>query len=176
MRTTTTDVHPTSFEDYAASAWPRLYRYAYLLTGQHADAEDLAQATLLRAYKSWEKVRRADSPTAYVRATLTNTYLASKRPRAARLEVLADSPPEPAPGGRGGEVATDDHLTLWPHIQSLPPRQRAVIVLRYYEGLSEREIAEALGCSPGTVKSSAHHALRSLRTALGEAGTTWKEA
>lgn len=63
-------------------------------------------------------------------------------------------------------------MVLWPHVRSLPPRQRAVIVLRYYEGLSEQEIAEALDCSRGNVKSTAHHALKSLRAALADSGST----
>lgn len=176
--TTAADVRPSSFDEYAAAVWPRLYRYAYLLTGQHADAEDLAQQTLVRTYQSWDKVRRADAPLAYVRRTLTNTYLSSKRPKARRLEVLSDVPPEPGAHGGGPHDATsavDDHLQLWPHVQALPPRQRAVVVLRFYEELSEREIAEALGCSPGTVKSTSHHALNSLRAALADSVADRKE-
>jgi len=152
-----------TFEEYAASGWPSLYRYAYLLTGNHADAEDLAQQTLLKAYRAWSRVESAESPLAYLRRTLTNTYLSQRRPRKRRLEVLTDAPPEPgsAPGG-----GIEDRLTLWPHVKSLPPRQRAVVVLRYYEQLTEQEIAEVLGCSRGTVKSTAHHALNALRAAL----------
>ncbi|WP_223164238.1 sigma-70 family RNA polymerase sigma factor [Nocardioides mesophilus] len=66
-------------------------------------------------------------------------------------------------------------MALWPHVKSLPPRQRAVIVLRYYEDLSEQEIAEALGCSRGNVKSTAHHALKALRAAIGSDGATGRE-
>ena len=153
-----------TFEEYAGGAWPSLYRYAYLLTGNHADAEDLAQQTLLKAYAAWSKVVRADSPTAYLRRTLTNTYLSQKRPKVRRLEVLTDEPPERGAAPPGSE----DRMVLWPHVRSLPPRQRAVVVLRYYEDLDEREIAEALGCSRGTVKSTAHHALKALRAAIGK--------
>jgi RNA polymerase sigma-70 factor (sigma-E family) len=154
-----------TFEEYAAAAWPSLYRYAYLLTGQPADAEDLAQQALLNAYRSWTRVSAADSPTAYLRRSLTNAFVSQRRPRKRRMEVLTGSPPEPA---LATSDSTEDHLFLWPHVASLAPRQRAVIVLRYYEGLSEQEIAEVLGCSRGTVKSSAHHALKTLRTALGQ--------
>ncbi len=162
-----------TFESYAASVWPSLYRCGYLLTGNHADAEDVAQQTLLKAYRSWAQVSRSDSPDAYVRRILTNTFLSARRPKKRRLELLTDSPGEyePATASRGPE----DRLLLWPHVKSLPPRQRAVIVLRYYEDLSEQEIAEALGCSRGNVKSTAHHALKALRAALGSDGTDRKE-
>lgn len=153
-----------TFEEYAAATWPSLYRYAYLLTGHAADAEDLAQQTLLNAFRSWSRVAAAESPNAYLRRSLTNTFVSQRRPKKRRLEVLTDAPPEAAGPPSGG---SEDRMVLWPHVRSLAPRQRAVVVLRYYEGLSEQEIAEVLGCSRGTVKSSAHHALRTLRAALG---------
>lgn len=162
--TTTSTADAATFEEQAAAAWPALYRYAYLLAGNHADAEDLAQQTLLQAYRSWERVAQAAAPTAYLRRMVTNAFLSAKRPRARRLELLTDAPPEhgPAPTGHGPE----ERMVLWPHVRSLPPQQRAVIVLRYYEDLSEQEIADTLGCSRGNVKSTAHRALRSLRAAL----------
>ena len=149
-----------SFDEYAVAAWPWLYRCSYLLTGSHHDAEDLAQQTMLQVYRSWTKVSRADQPAAYVRRTMTNLYLSQRRPKSRRLEVLTDAPPEPR---SAAAASPEDRMVLWPHIATLPPRQRAVIVLRYYEQLSEREIADALGCSTGTVKSTAHRALRALR-------------
>ena len=155
-----------TFEEYAAGAWPSLYRFAYLLAGNHADAEDLAQQTMLKAFRSWAKVAAADSPAAYLRRTLTNTYLSERRPRRRRAEVLTEVPPERPVAAPGAE----DQLTLWPHVRSLPPRQRAVVVLRYYEDLSERQVADVLGCSVGNVKSTAHRALRSLRETLGTDG------
>ena len=164
MFTVMTSSGSPTFEEYAEVSWPSLYRYAYLLTGNHADAEDLAQQTLLKAYRSWSRVRQSDSPTAYLRRMLTNTYLSGRRPKARRLELLTDVPPEHGQAPSGGP---EERMALWPHVASLPPQQRAVIVLRYYEGLGEREIADTLGCSPGTVKSTAHRALKSLRAALG---------
>jgi RNA polymerase sigma-70 factor (sigma-E family) len=161
------------FDEYAAAAWPGLYRSAYLLAGNHADAEDLAQQTLLQAYRSWARVRQADHPAAYLRRTLTNLYMSQRRPRARRLELLTDAPPEPRPTPTAG---LEDRMVLWPHVASLPPRQRAVIVLRYYEHLSEREIAEALGCSTGNVKSTAHRALQALRAAIGPEAHDGEEA
>ncbi|GGD12042.1 SigE family RNA polymerase sigma factor [Nocardioides daphniae] len=157
------------FEAFAADVWPRIYRAAYLLTGQHADAEDLAQQTLLQAHQAWGMVSAADSPTAYVRRMLTNAFISGRRSRARRPERLTDEVDDAetsrSPGG-DAVVDVDERASLWPHVLALPPRQRAVVVLRYYEGLSEREIADALGCAPGTVKASAHRALRSLRATL----------
>ena len=163
MDTVTESTEAPTFEEYAGAAWPSLYRYAYLLAGAHADAEDLAQQTLLKAYRSWPRVEQAASPVAYMRRILTNAYLSQKRPKARRLEVLTDMPPESRAAPPSG---VEERMTLWPHVKSLPPRQRAVVVLRYYEDLSEREIADVLGCSRGTVKSTAHHALTSLRKAI----------
>ena len=161
---TIADVDTPTFEEYAAAAWPSLYRRAYLLSGNHADAEDLAQQTLIKTHGAWPAVSRAESPNAYVRRILTNTFLSTKRPRSSRLELLAgENASEPvAPLVDGPE----DRMVLWPHVRALPPRQRAVIVLRYYEQLSEAEIADALECSRGNVKSTAHRALQNLRTAL----------
>ncbi|QIK67175.1 SigE family RNA polymerase sigma factor [Nocardioides sp. HDW12B] len=161
---TYTEAELPTFEEYAAAAWPSLYRRAYLLCGNHADAEDLAQASLIKIHASWTKVSRAESPHAYVRRILTNTFLSTKRHKGRRLELLAgDHAPEPtSPPVEGPE----DRMALWPHVRDLPKRQRAVIVLRYYEQLSEAEIADALDCSRGNVKSTAHRALQNLRTAL----------
>jgi RNA polymerase sigma-70 factor (sigma-E family) len=153
-----------TYDEYVGARWTALYRTAYLLTANHADAEDLAQAALVKAYLSWSKVIGASSPDAYVRRILTNTFLSSRRPLRVTRERLVDTPPELA------EPADDEdeRLTLWPHIAALPPKQRAVIVLRYYEDLSEQQIADALGCSPGTVKSTASDALKALRTRMAE--------
>ncbi len=157
----TTGTQVPSFDEYAAVSWPMLYRSAYLLAGNHADAEDLAQQTLIKTHGAWAKVSASDSMNAYVRRILTNTFLSSRRPRARRLELLTDEVPEW--GGTAGTQGTDERMALWPHVKQLPRQQRAVIVLRYYEGLSEAEIAEVLQCSRGTVKSQASDALRRLR-------------
>jgi RNA polymerase sigma-70 factor (sigma-E family) len=164
MSFTTWGTDTPTFEEYAAAAWPSLYRYAYLLAGNHPDAEDVAQQTLIKAHRAWTRVASSDSPNAYVRRMLTNTYLSGKRPRARSLELLTDELPEkPA-----APPATDQgRQALWPHVTALPPRQRAVIVLRYFEDLSEAEIADVLGCSRGNVKSTAHRALKALRAAIG---------
>jgi RNA polymerase sigma-70 factor (sigma-E family) len=151
-----------TYDEYVASRWSSLYRTAYLLTGNHADAEDLAQNALVKAYLAWGKVADAASPDAYVRRILTNTFISGRRGLRVARERLVDQTPDSA-------VVTEDnheHLLLWPHVAALPPKQRAVVVLRYYEDLSEQQIAETLGCSPGTVKSNASLALRTLRSKI----------
>lgn len=172
MFTATRSDTPT-FEEYAAASWPSLYRGAYLLTGNHADAEDVAQQALIKAHGAWSKVIGSDSPNAYVRRILTNTFLSSRRPKVRSLELITDAPPER--GHDPGPGSSEMHLVLWPHVKKLPPQQRAVIVLRYYEDLSEAEIADALGCSTGTVKSTAHRALKALRAAIGSDDLTGRE-
>ena len=151
-----------TYDEYVATRWSSLYRTAYLLTGNHSDAEDLAQNALVKAYLAWAKVMNAASPDAYVRRILTNTFVSGRRPMRITRERLVDRIPDVA-------VTSDlnhDRLALWPHVAALPPKQRAVIVLRYYEDLSERQIADALGCSTGTVKSNASLALASLRSRI----------
>jgi RNA polymerase sigma-70 factor (sigma-E family) len=172
MNFTASSTTVPTFEEYAAAAWPALYRYAYLLAGNHPDAEDLAQQTLIKAHRAWSRVTSSDAPNAYARRMLTNTFLSAKRPKSRRLELLTDTPPEAA---TVTPSAPEEHLALWPHVKALPPQQRAVIVLRYYEQLSEAEIADVLGCSRGNVKSTAHRALKVLRAAIDTEGTVGRE-
>lgn len=151
-----------SFAEYVAARWAALLRTAHLLTGDASSAEDLLQATLVKAYVGWARVSRADAVDAYVRKMLLNEFLSQERKAARRAEkaplaVVPDiAPPDPA----------EDRLDLWAGVRTLPPRQRAVVVLRYYEDLTETEIAHVLGISAGTVKSQAHAALRTLRGRL----------
>ena len=152
-----------TYEEYVGARWSALYRTAYLLTANHADAEDLAQTTQVKTYLAWSKVAAAASPDAYVRRVMTNAFLSGRRPLRVTRERLVDQPPEVAVA----ESSNDDRLTLWPHVVDLPPKQRAVVVLRYYEDLSEQQIADALGCSTGTVKSTASDALKALRSRIG---------
>jgi len=151
------------FEEYAAARWPVLFRTALLLTGSRAEAEDLAQTTLVKVYAGWAKVSRADSPDAYVRRMLVNEFTSDRRRGARRAAT--------APVGVPQLVPADDpsqRLDLWAHVLALPPRQRAVLVLRFYEDLTETQTAHVLGVAVGTVKSQAHDALRTLRTRLGQ--------
>jgi len=150
---------PGSYEDFVTARSQALYRSAYLMTGQAHDAEDLVQATLVKLYVAWKRASRADSVEAYARRVMVNTFISQRRTKRWLKERVVESLPEQPWVDDGPE----EHLTLWPLVSGLPPRQRAVVVLRYYEQLSEAEIADALGVSPGTVKSTASAALKSLR-------------
>lgn len=157
--------HDAQYAEFVSARWSALYRTAYLLTGAHADAEDLLQTALVKVYAAWPKVRRVDQPEAYVRKMVLNAFISSRRTLRWKRERLTEAPPDLAAAGVEGLL--DERLMLWPQVAELPPRQRAVIVLRYYEDLSEKQIAAALGCSVGTVKSTASDALKSLRKRIG---------
>jgi RNA polymerase sigma-70 factor (sigma-E family) len=158
------DAAVTTYEEFVVARSAALYRTAYLLAGSRADAEDLLQTALIKVYVGWRKVSAARSPEAYARRVLVNAFMSGRRPARFTREQLVTNPPE--------DLSIDpdphDRLTIWPHVSALPPRQRAVVVLRYYGGLSEAEIADALGCAPGTVKSTAAAALKTLRGVIGE--------
>ena len=152
------------FTEYVEAAWARMFRTAYALTGDVNAAEDLLQRTLVKAYVHWKKVSRAESPDSYLRRMMVNESTSAWRSRSNRREVLTHQPPELPAEGFDGLLATRDEL--WKGVCQLPPRQRAVVVLRYYEDLSEREIAEVLGISQGSVKSMASAAIAKLRDHL----------
>jgi RNA polymerase sigma-70 factor (sigma-E family) len=155
------------FDDFVALRSDSLLRTAYLLTHDHALAEDLLQTALAKAWGAW---RRIDgSHEAYVRKILVTTYATWWR-RKWRGEVPAEELPEPThPGGPGGAPTgsatadSDSRIDLWTALGRLPRKQRAAVVLRYYEGLTEPEAAAVLGCSVGTVKSQTSRALAKLR-------------
>lgn len=151
------------FEEYAAARWPALFRTALLLTGVQAEAEDLAQLTLIKVYSSWSKVSGADSPDAYVRRILVNQLTTDRRRDARRAAIAPVAVPDLALSDDQSE-----RMDLWAQVLALPARQRAVLVLRFYEDLTETQTAHVLGVSVGTVKSQTHDALRSLRTRLGQ--------
>jgi len=138
-----------------------LLRSAYLLTGNRATAEDLVQDTFLRLYPRWSRVLDADVPLAYVRRSLMNNFLNSRR--RGGHEVLVADPPE---RGFDPDLAgpLSDRELVRGLLASLPAKQRAVLVLRFYSGLSDAEIAEDLGCRQGTVRSIVSRGLASLRT------------
>ena len=146
---------PDSFEEYVAARRSALLRTAYLLTGHREDAEDLVQVALVKAVPHWARI--AGDPEPYVRKILARESISRWRRRRWR-EVHTDAVPEGAVEGPG-----DDRLVLRAALAGLAPRQRAVIVLRYYEDLTEAETARVLGISVGTVKSQARDALARLR-------------
>jgi RNA polymerase sigma-70 factor (sigma-E family) len=150
------------FDEFFRATWSRLFRTAYAVAGDAASAEDALQSAYARAYASWRRVSSADHSEAYVRRMVVNEIIGDRRRGWWKRER-----PVAEPGNVGRiespEVGVTDRHVVWAAVQELPVRQRAVIVLRYYEDLSEREIAEVLGCSPGTVKSQASAALTNLR-------------
>ena len=154
------------FSVFAAARWPGLVRLAFGLTGDRWAAEDIAQTTLARAYVAWRRVSRADDPDAYLRRILVNT--SNRRFRRHRVTEQSGDPPEIAVEGPADLVG--ERAALLAALRELPPRQRAVVVLRYWEDLTDVQIATALGCSPGTVRSQLSRALAKLRESpvLGE--------
>lgn len=137
-----------------------LLRYGFVLTGNADDAADLLQEGLVRLRGAWERVANKDDPEGYVRKIMARQHISMWRRR--RREHLVGSVPERYHDDRGLERAERDPR-LWEALTALPRRQRAVLVLRYYEDLSDEEIARTLGISRGTVRSQAARALGKLR-------------
>ena len=151
------------YDDVYAALWPRLVRTAYAVCGDLGVAEDAVQTAFAKAFRSWRRISRMDAPEAYLRRMAVNEVLNDRRLARHRHEVTSAEPPE-APATGSGEPALGQDM--WQAVSALPPRQRAVLVLRYYEDLSEQQIALVLGCRPGTVKSQASAALATLRSRL----------
>lgn len=151
-----------SFEEFVTARRGELLRTAYLLTGSHHDAEDLLQTALLKVVPKWRKI--SDHPEPYVRTVLARESISRWRRRRWRevtTDVVPDSPDTDGESPSGDEALRNALLAL-------SPRQRAVIVLRYYEDLTERQTAERLGIGLGTVKSHARDGLARLRALLAE--------
>ena len=160
------DATRADFESWMVARQGRLLRTAYLLTGDVHAAEDLVQTALAKLYLAWDRVSDAPSVDAYARKIMVNEHTSMWRRLWRHREVVSDTSsydvPTPADEYDGvGDV-------LWSAVRALPERQRAVVVLRYYEQLSEKETADALGVTVGTVKSQASRALDSLRVHLGD--------
>lgn len=150
----------TEFTAFAETAQQRLFRQGYLLTGSREAAQDLVQTTLTKMYVAWPRI---DNPPAYAYRTLMRGFLEVRR-RADRERELHD-----LPDGARLQRDPDQVLTVRAALAQLPPRMRAVVVLRYWEDLSVEQTATALGCTTGTVKSTASRGLAQLRELLGEA-------
>lgn len=150
------------FEEFAAARLQALLRYATVLTADPDLAQDLVQDVLIRVHRRWRHIESEERPEQYVRRAIVNAYVSWRRTWSVRNLVPFGSPPEraaPDPPGPG-------QSELWLRMSRLPRRQRAAVVLRYYEGLSDREIAEVLGCSASTVRSHISKALAHLRVDL----------
>ena len=151
-----------TFEEFAATRMPGVLRFAAVLAGDQATAEDLAQEVLIRAYARWDRIGCLDRPELYVRKMMLNEFLNWRRRSSRQIPVggMASAPASIAPDHA---AEYNEREALLAELGKLPRRQRAVIVLRYYEDRGDSEIADLLGCSPGTVRSHASRALAALR-------------
>ena len=157
-----------AFTEFVAARSPALFRTAFLIVGDHGLAQDLVQEALTKTYVAWPRLRDVGKAEAYTRKAITTTYISWWRRKAWRAERPRDDVPESGTTTlreHGSDVV--DRTWLWQELQSLPPRQRAAIVLRYYEDLTEAQTAEAMGCAVGTVKSQVAQGIKRLREQLG---------
>jgi len=151
------------FESFVASHQVRLRRYALALTGNGHDADDLLQATFVKLYLAWDRIDDHDHLAAYARVTMARTFVSIWRRWGSRESPTASPPELPT----SGSDTTADRDLIWRGLDQLGRRQRAVVVLRYYEDLDLATIADTLGISIGTVKSQLSRALTNLRDLLG---------
>lgn len=156
-----------TFEQFAMARLQSLVRYAFVLTGDRDLAQDIVQDVLAKTQVRWRRIREADSPEAYVRRMVLNEYLSWRRTWAVRNIHAVGERLVDLDDARGG---VDDHAQgvvdadeLWKRLEVLGRKQRAVLVLRYYEQLDDEAIADLFGCSPATVRSHASRALKTLR-------------
>jgi RNA polymerase sigma-70 factor (sigma-E family) len=149
-----------SFDDFVAARSAALRRLAVLLLGDPHLAEDAVQTALLKAWRRWGRIGGLDNVEAYVRTVLLNTVRSDRRRR-----LPVEAPGAAIPEGRvpDGTETVAERDALWRSLRALPPRQRAVLVMRFYEDMTEAQTAAALGCRVGTVKSYTARAMAALR-------------
>jgi RNA polymerase sigma-70 factor (sigma-E family) len=155
------------FSEFVAARQQALLRTAYLLTSEIHSAEDLVQTALAKAYLAWDRLRDPQAVEAYVRKIMVNEHTSWWRRAWRRNERSTDTLPE-TPTVRDDPTDFEQHDAMWELVQTLPPKQRAAVVLRYYEDLSEAETARVLGVSVGTVKSQTSRALATLRGRIAD--------
>ncbi|GAA1940690.1 SigE family RNA polymerase sigma factor [Nocardioides marmoribigeumensis] len=152
------------FTEFVRARSGMLLRTAYLILGDHALAQDLVQEALTKVYVAWPRIQRREGVDAYARTVVVNTAISWKRRRGWRGEQPVGEVPEP----RGAAADEPDvRLAIWRTLQDLPPRQRATLVLRFYEDLSIKETAQVMQCAEGTVKSQVSQGIERLRETLG---------
>jgi RNA polymerase sigma-70 factor (sigma-E family) len=151
------------FRLFVKEQWGPLSRTGYLLTGDRGTAEDLVQAALEKTHRHWGRILRRDAPEVYVRRVMVNTAISWRRRRRVVEVPLLAADAELAPDPY---VRAEHHHQILLALRQLPPKTRAILVLRYYEDLSEADIARVLGCSVGSVKSQASRGLARLRAQL----------
>ena len=155
------------YGDYVAVRAPRLVRFAFLLCGDWHRAEDVVQSAFVKLYLAWPRLGRLDAVDPYMRRIIVRVVVDHGRLARFRRELVHERPPEPPPVGDGSD-AVDDRMALMSALAALPARQRAAIVLRYWEDQSVEQTAEALGCSTGNVKSQTSRGLQTLRRLLSD--------
>jgi RNA polymerase sigma-70 factor (sigma-E family) len=159
----TKEQQEAEFRSFAAAQRDSLRRYAYLLCGDWYEADDIVQKALTRMFAAWKRVDPGGAP-AYVRRIVTNVYLSHRRLAWVRRERVSEEPPERLL--ERPQAAVEVRLEVAAALDRLPPRQRATLVLRYWEQLSVDETAAAMGCSAGTVKSQSAKGLSRMRELL----------
>lgn len=154
------------FAEFVTGRSGALHRAAYLMVGDQALAQDLVQEALVKTYAAWPRLRDKGNAEAYCRKAITTTAISWFR----RKSWSHERPTEVLPAGRtsGHDDTVTQSQWLWDGLQQLPPRQRAAIVLRYYEDLTEVQTADAMGCAVGTVKSQVSAGIAKLREHLGD--------
>jgi RNA polymerase sigma-70 factor (sigma-E family) len=150
------------FGEYVEARTAALLRFAYLLCGNGHTAEDIVQDALLRAHRRWDHVTQADNPDAYIRRIILNQHRSWRRRRASTELAVEPANIRPAAVDDSQDALAAKDLT-WRLLQELSEQQRSVLVLRYYEDLSDADIAELLGCAVSTVRSLAARAFAQLR-------------
>ncbi|BCB77667.1 SigE family RNA polymerase sigma factor [Phytohabitans flavus] len=156
-----------TFEEFATARLGSLVRYATVLTWDPYLAEDITQEVLLKAQTRWGRIGGLDAPEQYVKRMILNQFLSWRRRRAARMLTISPEALESiAPPVADSAAAAEDRDLVLRLIATLPPRQRAALALRYYEDMSDDQIAELLGCRPVTVRTQIFRALATLRAAL----------
>ena len=149
------------FAQFVEARQRALQRTAWLLTGDWALAEDLVQTALVRSWPRWERIRRRDDPEVYVRRAMVRSWASWRRRRWWGERATGTVPDSAAAGDLAAEAAV--RVTVRRALASLPARQRAVLVLRVFDDLSEAQVAQVLDCAPGTVKATLAHAVARLR-------------
>lgn len=163
-----TDGSMVDFEEFAADRLPALTRYATMLVGSRELAEDVVQDALVKTHAKWSRISTYDRPDLYVKRIVTNEFLSWRRRRRVATVSLEPDFAEVIQSDRAPshEETSADREALWTELARLPRQQRVVLVLRFYEGLDDNEIATVLECRPGTVRGYASRALATLRIDL----------
>ncbi len=162
------------FDEYVRLRGAGLVRLARLLTGDRQLGEDVTQDVLAHAFVKWQRIGRLDAPDAYLRRMLVNATISRWRRAASRELVLAEPIDSPAAGSLSQDSADRD--AMWRLVKALPTKQRAAIVLRFYEDLDDTASAELLGCSPVTVRTQIKRALATLRSRLAAESLSGNES